>query len=110
VSTLELDQLTECYKAMADKTRLKILALVKHEELCVCELVEILKMTQPSISQHLRKLKQAKLVKERRSSQWIFYSIDGDMYPFIQENLNALPDMSSDIERLKASGLKVCCT
>lgn len=107
---MELDQLAECYKAMADKTRLKILALVKHEELCVCELVEILKMTQPSISQHLRKLKQAKLVKERRSSQWIFYSIDGEMYPFIKENLNALPDMSSDIEQLKVSGMKVCCT
>ncbi|MFC7372938.1 ArsR/SmtB family transcription factor [Fictibacillus iocasae] len=107
---MELEQLSECYKAMADKTRLKILALLRHEELCVCELVEILKMTQPSISQHLRKLKQAKLVKERRSSQWIFYSIDGEMYPFIQENLNALPDMSAEIEHLKHSGMKVCCS
>lgn len=106
---MELDQLTECYKAMADKTRLNILALLHHEELCVCELVEILQMTQPSISQHLRKLKQAKLVKERRNSQWIFYSIDGEMYPFIKANLEALPDMSEKIEQLKASGGKVCC-
>lgn len=106
---MELDQLTECYKAMADKTRLNILALLRHEELCVCELVEILKMTQPSISQHLRKLKQAKLVKERRNSQWIFYSIDGEIYPFIKANLDALPDMSDKIELLKQSGGKVCC-
>jgi ArsR family transcriptional regulator, arsenate/arsenite/antimonite-responsive transcriptional repressor len=106
---MELDQLTECYKAMADKTRLNILALLRHEELCVCELVEILKMTQPSISQHLRKLKQAKLVKERRNSQWIFYSIDGEIYPFIKANLDALPDMSNKIEQLKQSGGKVCC-
>ncbi|WNB91545.1 metalloregulator ArsR/SmtB family transcription factor [Bacillus sp. NEB1478] len=106
---MELDQLTDCYKAMADKTRLNILALLRHEELCVCELVEILQMTQPSISQHLRKLKQAKLVKERRSSQWIFYSIDGEIYPFIKANLEALPDMSNKIEQLKKSGGKVCC-
>jgi ArsR family transcriptional regulator len=106
---MELEQLTECYKAMADKTRLNILALLRHEELCVCELVEILQMTQPSISQHLRKLKQAKLVKERRNSQWIFYSIDGEIYPFIKENLEALPDMSDKIEQLKQSGGKVCC-
>ncbi|MCM3717565.1 ArsR/SmtB family transcription factor [Fictibacillus phosphorivorans] len=106
---MELDQLTECYKAMADKTRLNILALLRHEELCVCELVEILKMTQPSISQHLRKLKQAKLVKERRNSQWIFYSIDGEIYPFIKANLEALPDMTEKIEELKQSGNKVCC-
>jgi ArsR family transcriptional regulator len=106
---MELEQLTECYKAMADKTRLNILALLRHEELCVCELVEILQMTQPSISQHLRKLKQAKLVKERRNSQWIFYSIDGEMYPFIHKNLEALPDMSDKIEQLKQSGGKVCC-
>jgi ArsR family transcriptional regulator, arsenate/arsenite/antimonite-responsive transcriptional repressor len=106
---MEMDQLTECYKAMADKTRLNILALLRHEELCVCELVEILKMTQPSISQHLRKLKQAKLVKERRNSQWIFYSIDGEIYPFIKANLDALPDMSEKIEQLKQSGGKVCC-
>ncbi|MBY6038069.1 metalloregulator ArsR/SmtB family transcription factor [Fictibacillus nanhaiensis] len=106
---MELEQLAECYKAMADKTRLNILALLRHEELCVCELVEILQMTQPSISQHLRKLKQAKLVKERRNSQWIFYSIDGEIYPFIKENLEALPDMSEKIEQLKVSGGKVCC-
>ena len=106
---MELDQLTECYKAMADKTRLNILALLRHEELCVCELVDILKMTQPSISQHLRKLKQAKLVKERRNSQWIFYSIDGEIYPFIKANLDSLPDMAAKIEELKASGGKVCC-
>jgi ArsR family transcriptional regulator, arsenate/arsenite/antimonite-responsive transcriptional repressor len=106
---MEMEQLTDCYKAMADKTRLTILALLRHEELCVCELVDILKMTQPSISQHLRKLKQAKLVKERRSSQWIFYSIDGEIYPFIKANLESLPDLSEKIEQLKQSGGKVCC-
>lgn len=106
---MDLELLTECYKALGDKTRLKILALLKNEELCVCELVEILEMTQPSVSQHLRKLKNAKLVTERRQGQWVYYSLDGSLYPFLEENLKALPDLSQEIEELKSKGLKVCC-
>lgn len=106
---MEIEILEECYKAFADKTRLRILALLRNEELCVCELVEILQMTQPAISQHLRKLKSAKLVKERRAGQWVFYSLDGSLYPFLQENLNALPDLSNEIQELKEKGLMVCC-
>ncbi|MFD2168420.1 ArsR/SmtB family transcription factor [Tumebacillus lipolyticus] len=106
---MEIEVLEECFKALADKTRLRILALLRSEELCVCELVEILQMTQPAISQHLRKLKNAKLVQERREGQWIFYSLDGSLYPFLQENLKVLPDMGSQIEELKTKGRKVCC-
>jgi ArsR family transcriptional regulator len=105
---LDLDMLVEFHKAMADKTRLRILALLKIEDLCVCEFVEILQMTQPAVSQHLRKLKNAKLVKERREGQWVFYSLDGSMFPFFQAVLEALPDMKHEIEELKKKGLKVC--
>ncbi|PWK14978.1 ArsR family transcriptional regulator [Tumebacillus permanentifrigoris] len=99
----------ECYKALGDKTRLRILALLRTEELCVCELTDILDMSQPAISQHLRKLKTAKLVKEQRKGQWMFYSLDGSLYPFLEANLLALPDLGQEIEKLKASGRKVCC-
>jgi ArsR family transcriptional regulator, arsenate/arsenite/antimonite-responsive transcriptional repressor len=109
VAHMELDLLTECYKAMGDKTRLKILALLKSGELCVCELVDALEMSQPSISQHLRKLKNAKLVTERRQGQWVFYSLDGTLFPFFSECLASLPDLSGKIEELKAKGLKICC-
>ncbi|MBL0385648.1 winged helix-turn-helix transcriptional regulator [Tumebacillus sp. ITR2] len=106
---MEIEVLEECFKAFADKTRLRILALLRTEELCVCELVEILQMTQPAVSQHLRKLKTAKLVKERKEGQWVFYSLDGSSYPFFEDNLKVLPDLSSKIEELKQNGLKVCC-
>ncbi|HEU4962369.1 MAG TPA: metalloregulator ArsR/SmtB family transcription factor [Bacilli bacterium] len=108
---LDLDQLVDCYKALGDKTRLKILALLCCEELCVCELVPILGMTQPAVSQHMRKLKQAKLVKERREGQWVYYSLDGTAYPFLQATLAVLPNLQHEIENLKAQGLKVinCC-
>lgn len=107
--TLELDQLAECYKALGDKTRLKILALLRLEDLCVCELVPILGMTQPAVSQHLRKLKNAKLVKERRKGQWTHYSLDGSIYPFLEANYAVLPDLQHEIDNLKAMGLKVNC-
>lgn len=106
---MELDTLVEFHKALGDKTRLKILALLQVEELCVCELVEILQNSQPAISQHLRKMRNAKLVKEQRRGQWVFYSLDGTMYPFLAPILAELPDMKDEIERLKAEDLKVIC-
>ncbi|BCU81700.1 transcriptional regulator [Polycladomyces abyssicola] len=106
---MEIHLLAECHKALGDPTRLKILALLKEEELCVCELVEILKMSQPAVSQHMRRLKNAGLVKERRQGQWVFYSLDGTQFPFMQSVLSCLPDMREEIDQLKEKGLKVQC-
>lgn len=102
-------QLAEYHKALGDQTRLHILALLKHEELCVCELVEVLKMSQPAVSQHMRKLKNVQLVKERRKGQWVFYSLDGSTCPFFQEVMDALPNTQDEIDELEASGLRVTC-
>jgi ArsR family transcriptional regulator len=106
---MDIHLLAECLKALGDKTRLQILALLKEEELCVCELVEILKISQPAVSQHMRRLKSVNLVKERRQGQWVFYSLDGSMFPFVENVLKCLPDMRSEIDALKEKGLKVHC-
>lgn len=104
-----MEQWAEIYKALADKTRLHILALLKHDEMCVCELVDVLDMTQPAISQHLRKLKQAGLVKERKTAQWVYYGLEGSNVPFFHECISLLPDVSDEIEQLQAKGLRVSC-
>jgi ArsR family transcriptional regulator, arsenate/arsenite/antimonite-responsive transcriptional repressor len=106
---MDWETLTEYHKALADPTRLRILALLRVESLCVCELVEILQMKQPAVSQHMRKLKQAKLVKERRQGQWVFYSLAGEQVPFFATVLATLPDVADEIEALKKSGRKVVC-
>ena len=108
---LSMENWAEIYKAMADKTRLHILALLKHDEMCVCELVEVLKMTQPAISQHLRKLKQVGLVKERKKAQWVYYALEGYAVPFFNQCVDELPDVSEEIEWLEMQGLRVriCC-
>lgn len=71
----QIDQLAELFKVLGDKTRLTLFSLLKVRELCVCELTELLDVSQPAISQHLRKLKLLNLVKERKQGQWVYYSI-----------------------------------
>ncbi|MGE5506995.1 MAG: ArsR/SmtB family transcription factor [Chitinophagales bacterium] len=64
----------EFLKMLDDPTRLKILRLLLEHELCVCQLVELLKLPQPTVSQHLAKLRMMRLVSERKSAQWVYYS------------------------------------
>ncbi|PTX64299.1 ArsR family transcriptional regulator [Melghirimyces profundicolus] len=106
---MALDQLAEYHKVLGDQTRLRILALLKCEELCVCELVEILQLSQPTVSQHMRRLKSIGLVKERRQGQWVFYSLDGSQYPLFKGVIETLPDLREEIEQLKNNGKKVIC-
>lgn len=104
------EDMAEVYKALADKTRLHMLALLAKDELCVCELVAVLEMSQPSVSQHLRKLKQAGLVKERKTAQWVFYSLNTAVFPLLEEVVRVLPDVSEEVEHLKQQGLRVQCS
>ncbi|WMT43255.1 metalloregulator ArsR/SmtB family transcription factor [Paenibacillus sp. D2_2] len=88
--------MAEQLKLLGDKTRLNIIHILFHQEACVCHLVEILKMTQPNISQHMRKLKDGGLVQEQRRGQWIFYSVDINDKPYIREILTHLPELSEE--------------
>ena len=75
-TTLRLKAMVEEFKVLGDKTRLRILSLLQGRELCVCDLTEILEISQPGVSQHLRRLRQAGFVHERRGGQWIYYSLN----------------------------------
>jgi len=63
------------FKALADETRLKILMLLDIREMCVCEIMVALNLTQPTASHHLGILEAAELVRDRREGKWIFYSL-----------------------------------
>lgn len=71
----ELYDLAELFKIFGDSTRIRILFVLLEAEVCVCDLAEILNMTQSAISHQLRILKQSKLVKSRRDGKSIFYSL-----------------------------------
>ena len=68
----------ELFKVFGDSTRTRILSALFIEELCVCDIAEILGMTKSAVSHQLRTLRQTKIVKARRSGQEVFYSLDDD--------------------------------
>ncbi|MBU9723743.1 MULTISPECIES: ArsR/SmtB family transcription factor [Bacillaceae] len=108
---LDIDQGAKIVKILGDKTRLNIVSLLMHDECCVCELVELLEMSQPSISQHVAKLKTAGIVKERRQGQWIFYRVDPDSeaFPLVESIVQHFPNQKDRIRELEVKGLRVCC-
>ncbi len=63
------------FKALSDTTRLKILTLLNIREMCVCEIMVALDLTQPTASHHLGILEAVGLVKDRREGKWVFYSL-----------------------------------
>lgn len=71
----ELYDLAELFKVFADSTRIRILYVLFESEMCVCDIAQILNMTQSAISHQLRVLKQSRLVKYRRSGKSILYSL-----------------------------------
>ena len=71
----ELYDLAELFKVFGDSTRIKILYVLFEAELCVCDIAQLLNMTQSAISHQLRILKQNRLVKNRRDGKSVFYSL-----------------------------------
>ena len=74
----ELYVLAELFKVFGDSTRIRILFVLFEAEVCVCDLAQVLQMTQSAISHQLKILKQNKLVKSRREGKSIFYSLADD--------------------------------
>lgn len=81
----------EIHRALGDPLRLHILALLRVREACVCELVTLLPISQPAVSQHLRKLRQAGIVFERRQKYWNYYAIRDDLPTHIEAVIRDLP-------------------
>lgn len=74
----ELYDLAELFKVFGDSTRIRILFVLSSAEVCVCDLAEVLHMTQSAVSHQLKILKQAKLVRARREGKSVFYALADD--------------------------------
>ncbi len=76
-----MKDIARAFKALSDETRLRILKVLEHGELCVCDMVAAFGLVQPQISFHLRVLKSAGLVTDRREGKWMHYKIaDSDLF------------------------------
>jgi ArsR family transcriptional regulator len=101
-------ELAEVYRALADETRLRILALLRDGEVCVCHLQGSLRLPQPTISRHLAYLRKSRLVEARREGVWMHYRLAPSDSPVVtqvvQSALHALTHADStvrDSARLK---------
>ncbi|CAH9062132.1 Arsenic resistance transcriptional regulator ArsR1 [Pseudoalteromonas holothuriae] len=74
------------YKALADNTRLQCLLLVEQEsELCVCEFMAALKLSQPKISRHLAQLRKVGILTDRKHKQWVYYRINEQLPHWVKD-------------------------
>jgi ArsR family transcriptional regulator len=71
-----MNDLVAIFKALSDETRLRIVKLLEQGELCVCDITAALDMVQPKVSFHLSALKEAGLIRDRRSGRWTHYRLD----------------------------------
>ncbi|HEX3083893.1 MAG TPA: metalloregulator ArsR/SmtB family transcription factor [Pyrinomonadaceae bacterium] len=100
------------FKALADRTRLRLIGLLGDQEVCVCFLVEILKTSQPKISRHLAYLRRAQIVAARREGKWMHYRLAeppdehaARIFREVRASLVEHPEFERDREKLE----KVCC-
>lgn len=91
-----MDELANTFKALSDKTRLQMLTLLlSHEELCVCDFVEALGLTQSRTSRHLRYLYHSGLVTDRRDGLWMHYRLHPQLSAAQRRIIEALADAVS---------------
>ncbi|MGN7765227.1 ArsR/SmtB family transcription factor [Paenibacillus sp. 22594] len=105
----DVTELADDLKLLGDRTRLLMLALLKEREWCVCEFVEIFDISQPAISQHLRRLRSKGIVKEQKRGQWVHYSLNIEDKPHIQAVLQLTPDTPAILAMLNRTPVTVCC-
>ena len=82
------DRSIELFHALSDETRLEIVELLRKGERCVCELTDALDAAQSRLSFHLRVLKDAGIVRDRKDGRWVHYTLDGEVF----EEMEALVD------------------
>ena len=94
----------QLFHALSDETRLEIVRLLSHGERCVCELQHVLDAAQSRLSFHLKTLKDAGLVSDRRGGRWIYYALNRDA-------LDEVAEFASDVKpgRHAGSCARACC-
>ena len=100
------------FKALADRTRLRIIHLIGDDEVCVCFFVEVLKTNQPKISRHLAYLRRAGLVSARRDGKWMHYRWAKHGDPLVRHVLAGLREWMARDHRMNGERRRrdqVCC-
>jgi|SRR5882672_7445723 len=114
--SLPVEPITRLFRALGDATRVRIVALLSHGELCVCHVQEALGLTQPNASRQLGILKNAGVVESRREGTWTYYKLSaqrdsrcGRQLEWLVRSFAAEATLRKDVERLvKVRGPAAC--
>lgn len=101
------------FRALADRTRLRLINLMGTDEVCVCFFVEILKTNQPKVSRHLAYLRRAGIVAVRRQGTWMHYRIVDPPDPDAARVLKDVREWllkDTEMQRDRKQLVKVCCS
>lgn len=101
-------ELVKIFKALGEPTRFRIVKLLSIQPMCVCEIGEVLSILQPRVSQHLKILREAGLVQEKREGYWIIYHLDNEKFTalsntfesYLKQDLEEIPGFEEESLRL----------
>ena len=89
----------EMFKALGDETRLAIVQMLLGKELCVCDVLDAFDMSQPTISHHLKILRQAGIVQDERQGKWIYYSLNPLAFKLLAGVIDVIRNKADGRER-----------
>ena len=111
---MNTESLAALFKTLSEPVRLRIVYLLLEKgELCVCDLVETLELSQSVVSRHLAYLRNNNLVSTRREGVWIYYRITEcccePLFEYIRQSGGGNPEMQGDVARLESLGRQTNC-
>jgi ArsR family transcriptional regulator len=114
---IQMQDFIRVMKALSDPNRVKIIKMLQHKTMCVCEMQEALQVSQPAVSKHLKLLEEVGLVNSKKEGQWVNYFLtDGRSSPYVASLLGNLrhwlendSEITDLVERLPAINRKEIC-
>jgi len=108
LSERDMKDILNFAKLISDDNRLKIIRLLAERDMCVCELMEVMRVPQARISQHLLRLRSEGIVSDKRESQWVIYALNKDLLEqklislekFMRGSASELDCMKDEFDRL----------
>jgi ArsR family transcriptional regulator, arsenate/arsenite/antimonite-responsive transcriptional repressor len=104
IASPDVTGITKQFRALADENRLRIVDLLRNGERCVCELTDALDLGQSLLSFHLKTLKDAGLVTDRREGRWAYYTLNPEAFRQLEEFVGALPSTKLSVNVARCCG------
>lgn len=104
---IDTENIAQIFKALSEQTRLRILMLLTHGELCVCDIMAVLDEPQSKVSRHLAYLKHSGLIQGKRVGAWMHYSVKDSLDGLVKAHVDFLKEKLSTADWAKADAVKM---